>query len=164
MVWLGSPGAGVNSQSHDLQPNQRNMVFGQLEMSGMVTMFQTNALGPMMLMQELLPLLRCGHRPTIVNLSSRRGSIQNKKDGGNYGYCVSKAALNMLTRAAAEDVRQLGVVVVAIHPGVSQTDMGHPDATFPAASAAVAMLGLIDTLGLEQTGQFSNWDGSLHPW
>jgi len=156
--------AGIHSRSREIQENQQNLEFGQLEMSGMVSMFQTNALGPMMLIQALTPLLALGERPMVLNISSRKGSLNNKQEGGNYGYCASKAALNMITRAAAADLHERGIIVSAIHPGVLTTDMGSLSAPLQAKDAAEAIVGLLNSLGLADSGRFLNWDGSIHPW
>ena len=48
------------------------------------------------------------------------------QDGGGVDYCSSKAALQSLTRAAAQDVAAKGVRVNAIAPGAVDTPM-HAD-------------------------------------
>ena len=56
---------------------------------------------------------------------SSRASVFNQ-DGGGVDYCSSKAALQSLTRAAAQDVAAKGVRVNAIAPGAVDTPM-HTD-------------------------------------
>jgi NAD(P)-dependent dehydrogenase (short-subunit alcohol dehydrogenase family) len=156
--------AGIHAHSRELESNQKNLLFGTLEATGMLSMFHTNALGPMMLMQALAPLLALGTSPQILNISSRRGSIQKKQSGGNYGYSTSKAALNMITRTTAFDLRNQNIIVVAIHPGVLRTDMGCKDAPLSAEEAANSIHILSNRLTMNDSGQFFNWDGTIHPW
>lgn len=155
--------AGIHSGSPEILPHQKNLSLGALEPSGMVRMFTVNALGPLLLTQALLPLLRCGVAPLVVNVSSRRGSLARNQSGGNYGYTTSKAALNMITRGLAADLAG-EVTVAAVHPGTVQTAMGGPDATMTAAEAADAFLRVADGLGPEDTGRFLRWDGTPLPW
>jgi len=156
--------AGIHSQSRDVQRHQRNLELGSLEASGLQMMLQTNALSPLLLTQALLPLLEASDNATILNVSSRRGSLTNKHEGGNYGYCVSKVALNMMTRALAGDLRTREIKVISAHPGVVQTAMSGHDAPLSPLESAHALMALVDQLDMTQSGQFYNWDGSVHPW
>ena len=156
--------AGIHSQSRELLAAQRNLVLGELESTGLNAMLQTNAIAPLLLTQGMLPLLTRGHAPRVLNMSSRRGSLATTTAGGNYGYCLSKAALNMASRILATDLAARGIVVIAVHPGAVQTDMRSPDACLTPAQSARAILELTDTLALSDAGQFYNWDGTVHPW
>ena len=59
-------------------------------------------------------------RGSVVNLSSVAG---NRPYGGLAAYCVSKAAVDMLTRCAALDFAPHGVRVNAVCPGVVVTEL-----------------------------------------
>lgn len=58
--------------------------------------FQVNALGPMLLMKQLLPLMPIGDKTVFATLSARVGSIGDNGYGGWYAYRASHAALNQL--------------------------------------------------------------------
>ncbi|MBW1883520.1 MAG: SDR family oxidoreductase [Deltaproteobacteria bacterium] len=60
---------------------------------------------------------------SIVNVSSEAGVLAHP---GSSGYCVSKAALNMLTRCAADEFGELGIRVNAVVPSVVRTEMATP--------------------------------------
>ena len=92
-------------------------------------------------------------------------SITIKKDGGNYSYAVSKAALNMMNRAFANDVKPLGITSVVVNPGWVQTDMGGAKAALsPQESISSMIKSVVNKVGLEQSGEFFNYDGAVHPW
>ncbi|MCP4908828.1 MAG: SDR family oxidoreductase [bacterium] len=57
---------------------------------------------------------------SIVNVSSEAGVLAHP---GSSGYCVSKAALNMLTRCAADEFGELGIRVNAVIPSIVRTEM-----------------------------------------
>ena len=84
---------------------------------------ETNLFGPWRTTLALLPLLRRAAHPRIVNVSSEGGSLASMR-AGTPAYHVTKAALNALTRTLAAELRADGVLVNAICPGWTGTDMG----------------------------------------
>jgi NAD(P)-dependent dehydrogenase (short-subunit alcohol dehydrogenase family) len=72
---------------------------GTLDAAVLMDTFATNAVGPILVAQACLGLLRGGDRPCIVNVTSQMGSLARKSSGGSYSYCGSKAALNMMSKA-----------------------------------------------------------------
>ena len=92
---------------------------------------QVNAIGAIMLMKHLAPLLRTKgkkDRPISVaaTLSARVGSISDNKLGGWYSYRISKAALNMGIRTCSLELARQGTRVLALHPGTVTTDLSAP--------------------------------------
>ena len=88
--------------------------------------FDTNVVGVARVTKAFLPHLRKSGHARIANISSGAGSISEKEDFDYYPYSVSKAALNMLTRALAAEFRKEEIVVTAISPGWVKTRMGGP--------------------------------------
>ncbi len=84
---------------------------------------ETNLYGAWRMVHALLPLLRAAPHPRVVNVSSGGGSLSSM-GAGTPAYHVSKAALNALTRTLAAELRSDGVLVNAICPGWTATDMG----------------------------------------
>ena len=124
----------------------------------------TNAVAPLIVVRELLPLLRRGRRPRILNITSQLGSLTRRASGRCYSYCSSKAALNMLTRSLAFDLQDDGIIAVVVHPGWVQTDMGGAHAPVMVGESARGIIALADGLLPEQTSKFLTWDGREHAW
>jgi NAD(P)-dependent dehydrogenase (short-subunit alcohol dehydrogenase family) len=78
------------------------------------TMMDINATAPFRLMRAAAPAL-IQSRGTVVNVSSVTGL---RAFPGVLAYCVSKAALDQLTRCAALELAAKGVRVNAVNPGV----------------------------------------------
>jgi NAD(P)-dependent dehydrogenase (short-subunit alcohol dehydrogenase family) len=101
----------------------------------------------------------------VINISSQVGSIAvAEKIGKDAAYTTSKAALNMLTVKQSQVLSPDGVTVIAMHPGWVRSEMGGPTADLDPADSASAIVNVVDTLGVNQTGSFLRWDGSVHPW
>jgi NAD(P)-dependent dehydrogenase (short-subunit alcohol dehydrogenase family) len=78
-----------------------------------------NATAPFRLMRAALPHL-AERGGTVVNVSSVNGL---RSFAGVLAYCVSKAALDQLTRCAALEMAPRGVRVNAVNPGVVVTNL-----------------------------------------
>lgn len=82
-------------------------------------MMNVNVRAPFQLMQKALPSL-IERRGNIVNVSSVTGL---RAFPGVLAYCVSKAALDQLTRCASLELAAKGVRVNAVNPGVVVTEI-----------------------------------------
>jgi NAD(P)-dependent dehydrogenase (short-subunit alcohol dehydrogenase family) len=88
---------------------------------------ETNLLGPLMLIQALVPLMRTGGYGRVVNVSSGQGQLSDM-GAGTPAYRISKTALNALTRTCAAELRGSGILVNSMCPGWVKTEMGGPSA------------------------------------
>lgn len=126
---------------------------------------EVNVTGPMLVSRHLLPLLRSGREPMIVNITSQLGSMQvAARKGRDTAYCVSKAALNMLSVKSAAALRGDDVGVIMLHPGWIATDMGDSKAPLDVDEASATMVSTIEALTITDSGRFVRWDGHDHPW
>jgi NAD(P)-dependent dehydrogenase (short-subunit alcohol dehydrogenase family) len=83
------------------------------------SMMAINVRAPFRLMREAAPHLK-ERKGSIVNVSSVNGL---RSFPGVLAYCVSKAAVDHLTRCAAIEMAPLGVRINAVNPGVTVTNL-----------------------------------------
>jgi NAD(P)-dependent dehydrogenase (short-subunit alcohol dehydrogenase family) len=132
--------------------------FAQMEQT-----LAVNSLGPLRVIQALLPNLRQGQRKLIVNMSSQLGSIAGST-GTWYAYRTSKAALNQITRTLSVELAREGFVCVVVHPGWVRTDMGGAAATYSTEESVSGLVGLIEKMGPADNGRFFDFQGKTIPW
>ncbi|MCS7259929.1 MAG: SDR family oxidoreductase [Anaerolineae bacterium] len=90
-------------------------------------LMEVNAYGPLLLCQAVIPVMQQQNYGRIVNISSRAGQLSSM-GGGSLGYRMSKAALNVITRVLAAEVRDYNILINSMTPGHIRTDMGGPQA------------------------------------
>ncbi|BBP44651.1 SDR family oxidoreductase [Thiosulfatimonas sediminis] len=90
--------------------------------------YQLNAIGPVMLVQAILQNFGVKTPMKIGVLSARLGSISDNKMGGWHAYRASKAALNMLLKNIAIELKmkRSPITVFAIQPGTTDTRLSKP--------------------------------------
>jgi NAD(P)-dependent dehydrogenase (short-subunit alcohol dehydrogenase family) len=140
-------------------PGEGNERLEELDLDWFAKAVETNVAGVARVTRAFLPLLRRSPSARIVNISSGAGSISTKDDYDYYPYSVSKAGLNMLTRAMAAEFRPENIVVTAISPGWVKTEMGGPNAPLTPEESARSLLATISRLTLEDSGKFLGRDG-----
>lgn len=145
-----------------IHPNEGSL--SAVKREELLQSFLVNAVGPVLVAQYFMHLLKNGYSPKIINISSEAGSISKMTQFRGYGYYGSKAAVNMFTRSLAFDSETEGVIVIALHPGWVRTEMGGPNAYLSTDESAVYILKVIDGLKDEDNGKFYNWEGIEHPW
>lgn len=141
-------------------PGEGNERLGDLDLAWFAEAVETNVTGVARVTRDFLPLLRQSPLPRVVNISSGAGSISGKDDSDYYPYSVSKAGLNMLTRAMAAEFRAEGIVVAALSPGWVKTEMGGPNAPLTPDESAQSLYATICGLTLAETSCFLGRDGA----
>jgi NAD(P)-dependent dehydrogenase (short-subunit alcohol dehydrogenase family) len=136
--------------------------FGTLDPEALDASFRTNAMGPLLLTEALADRLADGAR--VANLSSVMGAIGEVSEFRAPSYAISKAAQNMATAQLAHALAPRGIVVVALHPGWVQTEMGGPKATVAPEQSAAGLLEVIAGLRPADSGRFLDWRGKPLPW
>jgi NAD(P)-dependent dehydrogenase (short-subunit alcohol dehydrogenase family) len=90
--------------------------------------YRTNTVGPLRLIQAVVPHMQRRGYGRIVNVSSGAGQLADMR-GGFPAYRMSKAALNALTRITAAELGPGDIKINAMCPGWVRTEMGGPNAT-----------------------------------
>ncbi len=121
---------------------------------------ETNLFGAWRTSLAFLPLLRLSQHPRIVNVSSEAGSL-TRMGAGPPAYQVSKAALNALTRTLAGELRRERILVNAICPGWTATDMGGGGR--PVSEGAASVMWAVRLPDTGPTGGFFR-DGKPLDW
>uniref|UniRef100_A0A8C6Z7E4 C-factor-like n=1 Tax=Nothoprocta perdicaria TaxID=30464 RepID=A0A8C6Z7E4_NOTPE len=144
----------------------------------MIRAYKTNAVGPLLMAQAFLPLLKKAAREStdkglscskaaIVNISTVMGSIERTAESffkPVISYRCSKAALNMLTKCQALTYGETGILCVALHPGWVKTDMGTQEADLTVDTSVRGMLSILPILSEKHSGSLLNWEGKVIPW
>lgn len=106
----------------------------------------------------------------VMNVSSEAGSIDQAGRSGEYGYCMSKSALNMASKLFANEVKDTDIRVFCYHPGWLRTQMGGEGAaksefSISAEEAAICVMKVTDK-GEIQNGniQYLDYKGNELPW
>ncbi len=99
-------GGAMGDETVDLSNYQMNM--------------NTNVQAPFELMLHAIPFLKKAESASIVNISS-----VNAKQSfpGCVTYCMSKAALDQLTKCSSVDLAKFGIRVNSVNPGVIETNL-----------------------------------------
>ncbi|HUZ47292.1 MAG TPA: glucose 1-dehydrogenase [Terriglobia bacterium] len=103
--------------------------------SEMDVMWRTNVIGPVHIIQSVVPAMKDQHFGRIINISSI-AALGTAAQGTTF-YAATKAALSILTRRFAMDLGPHGITVNAVAPGFIPTDMGLGGKTGEKAKAHV---------------------------
>ncbi|KAM6300540.1 C-signal-like [Aegotheles albertisi] len=173
-------GSGLNLLINNAGMSRLNSLSSET-LEDMTEVYTTNTIGPLLVSQAFLPLLKkaaqgspgsalsCS-KAAIINMSSSAGSIEEVYLWGPVhvvSYRCSKAALNMLTKCQSLGYREHGVLCAALHPGWVQTDMGGSGPVKPPLTvddSVRGMLKVLSWLSEKDTGSFLNWEGKVVAW
>ena len=146
-----------------------------MEINTKANLFLTQEAAKIMMKQPFLGEGAVKKRGTIINISSCSAEVSSVNRGE---YCISKAALSMLTKLFADRLAGEGILVHEIRPGVIDTDMTSgvrekydnliAEGTFPLArwgtpedvANAVSVFAGDDFL--YTTGNYIDIDGGFH--
>jgi NAD(P)-dependent dehydrogenase (short-subunit alcohol dehydrogenase family) len=94
---------------------------------------EINLKGPMLFMEQVLPHMLRQQGGFIINIGSYAAI---RPMPGNSAYAASKAALARLTDSVAEEVKNTGVQLFCVSPGLVETDMTRDNPVFEHVPAA----------------------------
>ena len=137
---------------------------GDMDYDSWAEVLDVNTMGPMRVTEAFIDSLSRSERKLVVTITSGMGSLADNTSGGWIAYRTSKAAVNMLMRSLAVDLKRDGVICVVLNPGWVKTDMGGPNANITPEKSVTNMRRVIDKITLADTGKFFHHDGSEYPW
>ena len=115
-----------------------------------------------------MPVIKRSRSPKIAVLSARVGSISDNRLGGWYSYRGNKAALNMMLKCAALELRQVNpqAKLMAYHPGPSIRPRPSPFQASVSAEkllspvrAAAALDNVLNGLEVDGDLAYLDWQG-----
>ncbi|MDX1918262.1 MAG: SDR family oxidoreductase [Candidatus Caenarcaniphilales bacterium] len=137
---------------------------GKLDYEAWMQTLLVNTLAPLKLVEFLRPYLQASSSKKVINITSLMGSIDDNKSGGYYIYRSSKAALNMVSKSLAVDLKADQITLIALHPGWVQTDMGGARAPLKPLESVSGMRKVIESATLDDSGKFLDYLGRVQPW
>ncbi|CAA7017623.1 unnamed protein product [Microthlaspi erraticum] len=168
---------GILSITGVLQPET---TLNKVEKSSLMLSYEVNAVGPILVMKHMWPLLKAGggngterEVAVVANISARVGSIGDNRLGGWHSYRASKTALNQLTKNVSVELgrRKDPVVCILLHPGTVDTDLSRPfqrnvpeGKLFTKEYSVEKLLHIINNAKRQDNGKFFAWDGQEIPW
>jgi NAD(P)-dependent dehydrogenase (short-subunit alcohol dehydrogenase family) len=117
-----------------------------------------------------LPSMGAGSRIVLVST----GAAAPGPPTGSFGYRITKGAVNQFARALAPDVRERGIIVAAVCPGTTNTDLlrasyeagiftrVRPDDARSPIDSARRLLATAEAVPLESSGSFWSSTGEMY--
>ena len=136
----------------------------------MAAQHRVNAIGPMLVLKYVLPLISKDAPSVFAALSARVGSIGDNHLGGWHSYRASKAALNQYLHGASIELRRShpNLTVAALHPGTVATPFTEAYAQshdrVPPQTAARNLVTVVESLTPNDSGGFFDYSGKPIPW
>ena len=133
-------------------------------------LYQVNTIYPSLVAKHFLEHLSKKNPSVLAILSARVGSIGDNHKGGWHAYRASKAALNMLIKNFALEMkwRNKQATVLGLHPGTVASRLSKPfqdkvlpEHLFSPEQAASYLVTVIEQALPAQSGTCLAWDGSL---
>jgi len=139
-------------------------IFGNTQPDDWLETFRVNTIAPLKIIEALIDNISRSQDKTIVTITSKMGSIEDNGSGGSYIYRSSKAALNAVLKSVAIDLAPKGIKVLLIHPGWVKTEMGGLNAEISTEQSVRGISRVIHNTTINDSGTFSEYDGTLVPW
>lgn len=146
--------------------NDKQM-FTKMEFDVFEDVLKVNTIAPLKMSEAFYNHVKSSREKKIITVSSSEGSITDATQPRLYFYRSSKAAVNMVMKNLALQLKRRGISVAMVNPGPTDTDFmaGLPKSMLrPTEDAVSDMIRNIDGLTVETTGSFYQYDGTIIPW
>jgi len=161
--------AGAAGQiTNQVSPTNLHSISDGLDYAEMQRVYDVNALGPLRVVESFLPLMAGSSLKRLCFVSSEAGSIERCTRTAWYGYCMSKAALNMAVKILYNHLRPEGFTFRLYHPGWMRSYMmgvKNMEAQFePEEAAANALPFFLTPMADEEQLALVDYEGNEWPW
>ena len=128
-----------------------------------------NVYGPLKMSEAFADHVAASDQKKIVALTSGLSSISRTGNmSGFYYYRISKTGLNMAMRGLRQDLKDRGIIVALISPGMVGTqllaDSGWTGKSLTPQESVAGMTAFLATLSADDKGTITNTDGRTIPW
>lgn len=142
---------------------RRELAANDASLDEVAELFMTNAVAPIRLAEQLLPLVK-PMQGVIAFMSSVMGSVEAGPGMGMPLYGASKAALNHLTRTFAFGLGNGGPTVLSLHPGWVKTEMGGAEAPLDVVTSCKGLVEQLTRAAGQGGHRFVDYQGDALPW
>ena len=165
-------GNGLNLLINNSGFMDENRALDKITAEDMMYSYEVNCVGPLLLTKELLPLLKTAAKAgqysidnaACIFISSIIASIQEYIDVQVYPYRCSKTALNMAMKSLSVDLKDTGILILALHPGWVKTRMGGENAPIDTKTCVKIMTKTLEGLNEKDHGGFLSYDNTPIQW
>lgn len=150
----------VNNAGLMRGPDKGQMV-GSIDYAEFDRFYRTNAMGPLKVSEAFYPNVKASELKVMAALTTGKGKRGIPVPGFTL-YKTSKAALDAIQQEIALRWKNQGIKVVTLNPGRVLTHgepAGPGQATVPIGDSIRGMIGVMDRLTMDQSGQTIQWDG-----
>lgn len=131
-------------------------------------LFNINIIAPAIIAKYFLPLLNKNEKSYFAAISARVGSISDNYLGGWYSYRASKAALNMVIKNAAIEIKRTNknALIFGLHPGTVASKLSAPfqnnvskEKLFSPEYSVSKLIEVINNLDISDSGNCFDFNG-----
>ncbi|MGI9344628.1 MAG: SDR family oxidoreductase [Gammaproteobacteria bacterium] len=138
--------------------------FGSMDYALWQEVIETNTFAPLKMTETFADHVAASEQKKIINISSTVASIGEMSTSG-LAYASSKSALNRVMTTVAGELRDRRITVALFCPGYVKTRMdAWGIAPVEIVDSVTALRGLIAGLTLDDTGNFTRYDGTPISW
>ena len=132
--------------------------------------FEINTIPTALMIKYFCPLMTKDEKSIFASISAKVGSISDNYLGGWYSYRASKAALNQIIKTSSIEQKRFNknLIMVSVHPGTVNTRLSNPfigkRKVQTPSEAAIKIINLLETLTIEDSGLFFDYNKNIIPF
>ena len=132
--------------------------------------FEINTIPTALMIKYFCPIMIKDEKSIFASISAKVGSISDNYLGGWYSYRASKAALNQIIKTSSIEQKRLNknLIMVSVHPGTVNTRLSSPfigkRKVQTPSEAATKIINLLETLTVEDSGLFFDYNKNILPF